>query len=214
MIGPGDDARVMVATKPIDFLKGADSLAALVKAEYGANRSRVVRSPHRCWLTTGAGADSLGPCWSRRPFPTIPRCSRRCSSKHVARSPSAIRGSLRGTRRSPRCGPSALKPMEIERLTGVIAALQRHRFGARSEQLSEDQLSLAFEETEAALARVAAKLGSVTPDRGMHSVDALYFGATDATRLARRLRVVAVELSIPTATAREVVSADGLKSAR
>ena len=54
---------------------------------------------------------------------------------------------------------------EIERLTGIIAALQRHRFGARSEQLSEDQLSLAFEETEAALARVAAKLESVTSDR-------------------------------------------------
>ncbi|MBS86354.1 MAG: IS66 family transposase [Sphingobium sp.] len=54
---------------------------------------------------------------------------------------------------------------EIERLTGIIAALQRHRFGARSEQLSEDQLSLAFEETEAALARVSAKLESVTPDR-------------------------------------------------
>lgn len=54
---------------------------------------------------------------------------------------------------------------EIERLTGIIATLQRHRFGARSEQLTEDQLSLAFEETEAALARVAAKLGSVTPDR-------------------------------------------------
>ena len=54
---------------------------------------------------------------------------------------------------------------EIERLTGIIAALQRHRFGARSEQLSEDQLSLAFEETEAALARVAAKIEAVTPDR-------------------------------------------------
>ena len=54
---------------------------------------------------------------------------------------------------------------EIERLTGIIAALQRHRFGARSEQLSEDQLSLAFEETEAALARVVAKLESVTPGR-------------------------------------------------
>ena len=54
---------------------------------------------------------------------------------------------------------------EIERLTGIISALQRHRFGARSEQLSEDQLSLAFEETEAALARVAAKLESATRDR-------------------------------------------------
>jgi transposase len=54
---------------------------------------------------------------------------------------------------------------QIERLTGIIAALQRHRFGARSEQLSEDQLSLAFEDTEAALARVAAKLESALPDR-------------------------------------------------
>ena len=37
MIGPGTDARVMVATRPVDFRKGADSLAALVKVEYGAN---------------------------------------------------------------------------------------------------------------------------------------------------------------------------------
>ncbi|MBS86360.1 MULTISPECIES: IS66 family insertion sequence element accessory protein TnpB [Sphingobium] len=42
MIGPGGDARVMVATKPVDFRKGADSLAALVKAEYGANPFSVV----------------------------------------------------------------------------------------------------------------------------------------------------------------------------
>ncbi|VXD06264.1 transposase [Sphingomonas sp. T1] len=37
MIGPGSDARVMVATMPVDFRKGADSLAALVKAHYGAD---------------------------------------------------------------------------------------------------------------------------------------------------------------------------------
>ena len=48
----------------------------------------------------------------------------------------------------------------------------------------------------------------------MHSVSALEFGATDATLLARWLRDAAVELSIPTATAREVVSADGRRSAR
>ena len=35
MIGPGAGARVMVATRPVDFRKGADSLAALVAAEYG-----------------------------------------------------------------------------------------------------------------------------------------------------------------------------------
>jgi transposase len=37
VIGPGTDARVLVATRPVDFRKGADSLAALVKAEYGAD---------------------------------------------------------------------------------------------------------------------------------------------------------------------------------
>jgi transposase len=37
VIGPGTAARVLVATRPVDFRKGADSLAALVKAEYGAD---------------------------------------------------------------------------------------------------------------------------------------------------------------------------------
>lgn len=34
MIGPAPGAKVMVATRPVDFRKGADSLAALVTAEY------------------------------------------------------------------------------------------------------------------------------------------------------------------------------------
>lgn len=37
MIGPGAGARVMVATRPVDFRKGPDSLAALVAAEYGGD---------------------------------------------------------------------------------------------------------------------------------------------------------------------------------
>lgn len=37
MIGPGTGARVLVATRPVDFRKGAGSLAAMVKAEYGAD---------------------------------------------------------------------------------------------------------------------------------------------------------------------------------
>lgn len=60
---------------------------------------------------------------------------------------------------------SAEADAEIERLSGIIAALNRHRFGARSEQLSDDQLSLALEETEAALARVATGLDRVAPER-------------------------------------------------
>ncbi|MCR9179925.1 MAG: IS66 family insertion sequence element accessory protein TnpB [Erythrobacteraceae bacterium] len=35
MIGPVPGAKVMVATRPVDFRKGADSPAALVAAEYG-----------------------------------------------------------------------------------------------------------------------------------------------------------------------------------
>lgn len=41
---------------------------------------------------------------------------------------------------------------EVERLKAIIDALQRHRFGRRSEQLDPDQLQLALEEVEMALA--------------------------------------------------------------
>ncbi|MDT7532494.1 IS66 family transposase [Sphingobium sp. SA2] len=41
---------------------------------------------------------------------------------------------------------------EVERLKAIIEALQRHRFGRRSEQLDPDQLQLALEEVETALA--------------------------------------------------------------
>jgi transposase len=40
---------------------------------------------------------------------------------------------------------------EVERLKAIIEALQRHRFGRRSEQLDPDQLQLALEEVETAL---------------------------------------------------------------
>lgn len=36
MIGPTGAVRVMVATKPVDFRKGADGLAALVRETMGA----------------------------------------------------------------------------------------------------------------------------------------------------------------------------------
>ncbi len=41
---------------------------------------------------------------------------------------------------------------EVDRLKAIIEALQRHRFGRRSEQLDPDQLQLALEEVETALA--------------------------------------------------------------
>ncbi|WP_163117267.1 IS66 family insertion sequence element accessory protein TnpB, partial [Acinetobacter baumannii] len=37
MIGPTGAVRVMVATKPVDFRKGADGLAALVRETMGAD---------------------------------------------------------------------------------------------------------------------------------------------------------------------------------
>ena len=40
---------------------------------------------------------------------------------------------------------------EVERLKAIIEALQRHRFGRRSEQLDSDQLQLCLEEVETAL---------------------------------------------------------------
>lgn len=47
MIGPAPGAKVMVATKPVDFRKGADSLAALVAAEYERVLGPVgVHAPH------------------------------------------------------------------------------------------------------------------------------------------------------------------------
>lgn len=54
---------------------------------------------------------------------------------------------------------------EIARLTAIIAAFQRHRFGARSEKLDE-QLELAFEELDAALARVQAGLDAAVVRSG------------------------------------------------
>jgi transposase len=57
---------------------------------------------------------------------------------------------------------------EVERLKAIIEALQRHRFGRRSEQLDPDQLELCLEEVEAALAQaehVRDKASPATADR-------------------------------------------------
>ena len=55
---------------------------------------------------------------------------------------------------------------EIARLNAIITAFQRHRFGARSEQLDDDQLQLAFEELDAALGRVQAGLDAAASRSG------------------------------------------------
>ena len=47
---------------------------------------------------------------------------------------------------------------EVERLQAIIEALQRHRFGRRSEQLDDDQLHLVLEDVETALAHAEATI--------------------------------------------------------
>jgi transposase len=52
---------------------------------------------------------------------------------------------------------------ESARLRAIIQALQRHRFGRRSEQLDPDQLALGLEDTEQALAAAEAKEDAARP---------------------------------------------------
>ncbi len=47
---------------------------------------------------------------------------------------------------------------EIERLKLIIGKLQRHQFGRRAEHLDDDQLQLGFEDLNADIARVEARL--------------------------------------------------------
>lgn len=55
---------------------------------------------------------------------------------------------------------------QIARLTAIITAFQRHRFGARSEKLTDDQLELALEELDAALSGVKAGLAAASERAG------------------------------------------------
>ena len=62
--------------------------------------------------------------------------------------------------------PSALKALVIaervqnERLTAIIKALQRHRFGPRSEKIDPDQFALMLEDVEQAIAAEEAEAES------------------------------------------------------
>lgn len=55
---------------------------------------------------------------------------------------------------------------EIARLTAIITAFQRHRFGARSEKLDDAQFELVLEELDAALSRVQAGLDAAAKRSG------------------------------------------------
>jgi transposase len=52
---------------------------------------------------------------------------------------------------------------EIARLTLIIGKLQRHQFGRRAERLDDDQMQLAFEDLNADIARVEARLPAESP---------------------------------------------------
>ena len=51
---------------------------------------------------------------------------------------------------------------EIARLSSIIAAFARHRFGPRSEKLDDDQFELVMEDLSIAIAKVEAKLDAVS----------------------------------------------------
>jgi transposase len=55
---------------------------------------------------------------------------------------------------------------EIARLTAIITAFQRHRFGGRSEKLDDAQFVLVLEELDAALSRVQAGLDAAAKRSG------------------------------------------------
>ncbi len=220
MIGPGADARVLVATRPVDFRKGADSLAALVKAEHGADpfsgvvyvfrAKRADRIKLVWWDGTGLWLMAKRLEQGRFRWPVIQDGVMRLTAAQFGALVEGLAGVgcmaavVRSRRNWPvdevRAGcftrtvlaeadlpddPALLRAMlveargevaqqqarivdlegagtdaraEIERLTAIIAAFQRHRFGARSEQLDPDQLALALEELDAAVSRVGAGL--------------------------------------------------------
>jgi transposase len=81
---------------------------------------------------------------------------------------------------------------EIARLTAIITAFQRHRFGARSEKLDDDQLELALEELDAALSRVQAGLDAAAKRSGNASPRKANRGSLPA-HLERIEQVVDVE---------------------
>ncbi len=61
----------------------------------------------------------------------------------------------------------AARDQEIDRLTAIVKALQRHRFGRRAEQLDADQLALALEDVEQTVsaAEAAAEKSPPRPDK-------------------------------------------------
>ena len=81
---------------------------------------------------------------------------------------------------------------EIIRLNSIIAAFQRHRFGARSEQLSDDQFDLVFEELATALSKVQAGLDAASPRKATAQKRKINRGSLPA-HLERIEQIVDVE---------------------
>jgi len=80
---------------------------------------------------------------------------------------------------------------EIARLTAILKAFQRHRFGARSEQIDEDQLALVFEDLGQALAHAKARVEAARPKRDGDAKRSRR--ATLPAQLERVKRVIAPE---------------------
>jgi transposase len=76
--------------------------------------------------------------------------------------PEALRGLLL-TERAQHAAEMARIGSERDRLRAIIIALQRHRFGRRSERLDPDQLALALEDLEQSLAAAEAQEERAAP---------------------------------------------------
>src|SRR5207302_253845 len=127
MIAVAAGLRVLVASKPVDFRKGADGLAALVREALGEDP------------------------FSGTIF--VFRCKRADRVKILAWDGSGL--VLVAVARAERDAAIVERDhalSQIDRLRHLLRQLQRAQFGRRSEKLDPEQLLLALEDIEQAIA--------------------------------------------------------------
>lgn len=71
VIGPARQSKVLIATRPVDFRKGMDGLAALVKSEHGAEPFSGVVYVFRVFRAKKGRPDQVGVVGRHGPMPVI-----------------------------------------------------------------------------------------------------------------------------------------------
>jgi Transposase C of IS166 homeodomain/IS66 Orf2 like protein len=136
MIDVAAGTRVLVATKPVDFRRGADSLAALVREQLRHDPFSGTNSA----LTTARESDPI-----LRVSEIAPQLPTDIEALHA----------LLAAARAERDAAIAERDQalsQIDRLRHLLRQLQRAQFGRRSEKLDPEQLLLALEDIEQAIA--------------------------------------------------------------